>query len=86
MLARRDIWKPRLQRLAAKELPDPSGSRKLNETVSFPQLLCHCMRFLAASLDAHEFGIFDSALELHHQSVVRFDSFGTASGVGKVRG
>ena len=45
------------------------------------------MRFSAISLDAHEFGIFDSALELRHQGVVRFDSFDTAIwGVGEVRG
>jgi len=45
------------------------------------------MRFSAISLDAHEFGTFDSALELGQQRIVRFDSFATAIwGVGEVRG
>jgi hypothetical protein len=64
LLARRHVWKPRLQRLAAKQVPDPSEPCRLNETVSFPQSLCHCMRF--SDVDAHEFGIFDSAFELRH--------------------
>ena len=44
------------------------------------------MRFSGISLDAHKFGIFDSALELRQQGIVGFDLSAAVLGVGEIRG